>query len=725
MQSLVTNTKEPSNRSPGGSSSKDRNAFFALRSCHQVLRGDSGEFFSPDYLCSNPPLWCNWTIQVPPGKRVHLQLEDFTPAGACHLKKDQIHLDESVDGGLGPMFGPAADHRILEKCWRKAEYTSISSTVHVVLLISRTPDPPLRGFYGRFRSLGGLPGGGGTEESLKKDAEDTTENSSDSGVHEKQGQSDVQHDHSEMKLPPLPNPRSGPGKTSSPSVEPQVSYSSDQNHPPDTETADDGGHFVTPAPSAMSNELPEHLEGEGLEKGSVTWRSVRGHVEEAALDRGGRGGAGGGEEEEEEEEGEVEVSLKHSLTPNGNSVMTGKKKKSNNNNKTDRPHADSPSTVLQPPLSVTPPHVLPTAVMAATSTQGEVDTNIPKPKVQAAKKTKAEVDYKERALSHQTQRNITHHSHLPGVFLYEVSVEVSLSQQAGESWDQQVTTLLTTLKNMMKDELSSYAPKTISSKRIKRLSSGALFLLWLHFGEGQDGVQSHRALHAMAQGLRGRSLLPQEGGTDGVIAYVSIADVNECGTQLSQCDAHAECVNRFGTYTCRCRPGYLDKSRTSPGGTICVDPDASAADCSWSTPPVLRGIYCVCCLLCLLVVLLLGALGVMYRRRHQGAFLLRCQSHSNGSGLATVAGGGGSSSCGDNNNNNRNDHSSGNGSGGGGGGGCLKMSAVRNRPLPSVPPPPPTRRPKEGTDGGGSLEPPLLKFGPLPHSDGSECRVKQ
>ncbi|XP_041959543.1 uncharacterized protein zgc:66455 isoform X1 [Alosa sapidissima] len=696
---VMTNKNEPSNTSSGGSSNKDRNAFFALRSCHQVLRGDSGEFFSPDYLCSNPPLWCNWTIQVSPGKRVHLQLEDFTPASTCHLKKDQIHLDESTGGGLGPMLGPTGDHRILEKCWKKAEYTSLSSTIHVVLLISRTPDPPLRGFYGRFRSLGG------TEESLKNGADDTM-NTSDSEVHEKREQSEVHRKHSKIELPRVPNPRSVSEKTSSPTEEPQVSYSSDQNHSPNTKTAG-GGHFVSPAPTSMSNELPsgpENLEGEGLEKGSVTWQTVRGHLGEAP-DGGGREGGGGGgggeEEEEEEEEEEVKVSLKHSLTPDANSVLTGKKK-------IDRPHADSPSIVTESPLAVT------------TTTQGEVDTNIPKPKVEASKKAETEVDYKERTLSHQTHRNITHHPHLPGAFLFEVSVEVALSPQTGEGWDQRATTLLTTLKNMMKDELSSYAPKTISSKRIKRLSSGALFLLWLHFGEGQDGVQSHRVLHAAAQGLRGRSLLPQEGGTEGVVAYVSIADVNECGTQLSQCDAYAECVNRFGTYACRCRPGYLDKSRTSPGGTICIDPAASAvlpvAGCSWSSPAILRGIYCVCVLLCLLIVLLLFALAVMYRRRHQGAFLLRCQSHSNGSGLATVAGG--------DNNNNRNDHNSGSG------GGCLKMSAVRNRPLPSVPPPPPTRRIKDGADGGGSLEPPLLKFGPLPHSDGSESlgsesRVKQ
>uniref|UniRef100_A0A4W4GDY5 CUB domain-containing protein n=1 Tax=Electrophorus electricus TaxID=8005 RepID=A0A4W4GDY5_ELEEL len=122
------------------------NAFYALRSCHQVLFGESGEFFSPDYLCSSPALWCNWTVQVPRGKRVQLYLEDLTPMYACHLKTDQIHLDES------PVA--AGESRILERCWGKARYTSITNTVHVVQLIGPNPSPPHRGFYGRFWAFG-------------------------------------------------------------------------------------------------------------------------------------------------------------------------------------------------------------------------------------------------------------------------------------------------------------------------------------------------------------------------------------------------------------------------------------------------------------------------------------------------------------------------------------------------------------------------------------------
>ncbi|KAK5926001.1 hypothetical protein CgunFtcFv8_021608 [Champsocephalus gunnari] len=52
--------REETTTPPGDTRSKevrggDGGAFFALRSCHQLLKGDSGDFYSPDYMCSNPP----------------------------------------------------------------------------------------------------------------------------------------------------------------------------------------------------------------------------------------------------------------------------------------------------------------------------------------------------------------------------------------------------------------------------------------------------------------------------------------------------------------------------------------------------------------------------------------------------------------------------------------------------------------------------------------------
>lgn len=81
-----------------------------------------------------------------PGKRVQLHLEDLTPDDTCHLKQDQVHVDEPS--------GRLRGLKILQKCWREAKYTSSSNTLSVVLLIGGWPSPTYRGFYGRYQAFG-------------------------------------------------------------------------------------------------------------------------------------------------------------------------------------------------------------------------------------------------------------------------------------------------------------------------------------------------------------------------------------------------------------------------------------------------------------------------------------------------------------------------------------------------------------------------------------------
>lgn len=162
--------KEPgsgSSLTASRSSSGGDGAFFALRSCHQQLLGDTGEFFSPDYLCSNPPLWCNWTIRVDPTKRVHLDLEDLTPDDVCHDKQDQVHVED-----------PAGGHKLLLKCWREAKFTSSTNMLEVVLLIGGWPSAPYRGFYGRYHAFG-PPAVYNPEEVLTGEAPDPEQVESD------------------------------------------------------------------------------------------------------------------------------------------------------------------------------------------------------------------------------------------------------------------------------------------------------------------------------------------------------------------------------------------------------------------------------------------------------------------------------------------------------------------------------------------------------------------
>uniref|UniRef100_A0A8C8A0R9 EGF-like domain-containing protein n=1 Tax=Oryzias sinensis TaxID=183150 RepID=A0A8C8A0R9_9TELE len=418
----------------------DGSAFFALRSCHQLLRSDSGEFFSPEYLCSNPPLWCNWTIQVDPGKRIHLHLEDLTPDEACQAKQDQIHVDD-------PAGQSGGEHKVLQKCWQEAKYTSSSNILQVVLLIGGWPSSSYRGFYGRYQAFG---------------------------------------------PPVVYNPR---------------------------------------------------------EEGGIRSK-----------------------------ESEVEPGLTKFSDPSVNSEQTG-------------------------------PEMM--------------------------------YDYYDPAT------------------------------MAERPWESKCGFLIVSW---------------ISLDLLGRLNAGALYILWLQIGQGPGGGQVHRAVHSAMQGLLSSGVNLRVNRKNAIIMSVSTADVNECGTNLVLCDANADCVNHFGSYSCHCREGFKDESRLGSGGTICTD--QKTTDCSSGLSSETKGVYILFFLLSSLILMLVAVAGTLYHRHHRGAFLVRCHNS-------------GSISPPDSNNNHlhHEDH----------------YSSPADSDLP--PPPPPARGSRDSWAPGKErrlpVDLPLLRFSPL------------
>lgn len=184
--------------------------------------------------------------------------------------------------------------------------------------------------------------------------------------------------------------------------------------------------------------------------------------------------------------------------------------------------------------------------------------------------------------------------------------------------------------------------------------------------------------------------------------------MNECGTQLVLCDANADCVNGFGSYSCRCRPGFQDASRLGSGGTVCVgvkttgapplrcaSPVTSGCDrllthcrlpagCASGLSAETKGVYVLFFLLSSLVLMLLAAGGLLYHRHRRGAFKVHC--HSTSSVSASDPG---------------NSH---------------HLRAVE----PELPPPPPPAR--SFRDGWPAVELPLLRFSSMLPSDGYKER---
>ncbi|XP_013122962.1 uncharacterized protein zgc:66455 isoform X3 [Oreochromis niloticus] len=503
------------------------NTFFALRSCHRLLYSDSGEFFSPDYLCSNPPLWCNWTIQVDPSKRIHLYLEDLTPDDICNLKQDQIHIDEPV--------GDLAGHKVLQKCWQEAKYTTSSNILYVVLLIGGWPNPLYRGFYGRYQAFGSPvifnPGEGFTETSNESETSPGLMDLSESGPGTKREQMGYGYDEEQLAMmTELPTEPKMPADTNT---------WVDKNNPPSL-----SGNYTTMPTESVSTQR--------------TFRSGR-----------------------EDETTTLSWTVKENITEvNQTSVQLPSPSDRQEIQHTDQTH---PQPNMVEPLS----------------------------------------DHRWNS----NMKNDSNIQHFPGDHLFEVAIEINFSQDLVESWDNLARSLLLSVKALISKQLEAlHEQLSVSSKRIKRLHAGVLYILWLQVRQGPRGMHVHRAIHSALQGLIATGINFKGNLRKAIIMSVSTADVNECGTQLVQCDINADCVNQFGSYSCHCRAGFQDESRLGSGGTICVD--MKAAGCSSNLSTETKGVYVLFFLLSSLILALLVVAGMLYHRHHWGKFLVRCHSNS-------------------------------------------------------------------------------------------------
>ncbi|XP_067296944.1 uncharacterized protein zgc:66455 [Pseudorasbora parva] len=653
---LINSAEIDRQASAGGG--REQYAFYALRSCHQVLRADSGEFFSPDYLCSNPPVWCNWTIQVHPGKRLELYLEDLTSPDACHLKSDQIHLDESP--------AAAGGQRVLERCWSKARYTSVSNTVQVVLLIDRNLPGPYRGFYGRYKSFGPLDTPNLEYEDIPIDVIEATLGDGDEmdavtaappGLNTQTASSGLTRSvtfGSTSVMNELPF-----GKRESWEKSPQdsttnlaprnLSFGYDSDVASDDD-AYNGNHF-----SATSLEAAGGLATETQQNQSGSGPAQLRSRYQAAY-----------------------TQLTDTLGPNTQPPHT-------------RSEAGKPAA--------RPPSPMRRNVHAQTHSPDEMEPGRPKMASDVEKvgprddgedvsmkttasessvtlDTQPKLHRKEKAHYQQSIGNVTHSSHLPGELLLEVDVEVLLKPHYEEPFS-----LRPALETMIQEACGHLPLKSLDFKRLKKLSSGVFFIVWLRFEKGAVG-----ALQSRLQELQDRTIRSQTSKTQGVIASVSTEDIDECDTQMVVCGAHAECVNQFGSYSCRCLHGYRE------GVSVCVE--SAELDCSGTlSPRILRGVYAICGLLVLLILLLLLVMLYLYRRHFRGVFLPHCQKSNVSSVVDAVA-------SDDDNNNTGNDD-------------CIGVSRF-------PPPPPPMRIPK---DGHRSLDLPLLRFSSLVPPDGFRSKI--
>ncbi|KAJ4921381.1 hypothetical protein JOQ06_025964 [Pogonophryne albipinna] len=603
--------REEAKKPPGDTRAKegrggDGGAFFALRSCHQLLKGDSGDIYSPDYMCSNPPLWCNWTIQVAPAWRIDLYLEDLTPDDACHLKDDQVHVDEPAGN-----FGGT---NVLQKCWKEAKYTSSSNTLYVVLLIGGWPTPPYRGFYGRYQAFGppvvynpqeGLPETNMGSQSLPSGLLELNELLDPNP--------DLMYDHNNQPSEMISENEEGADTEVAENHRPSLeSYSQLKAAPTvesSTQVTSRWGREASQTPSDPSDSAvpPQHQEEEGQnqeEEGQNQEEEDQNQEEED-------------QNQEEESQNQEEEDQNQQLKPT-EVISTAAVEEAST-------HPEE-ATAAEKEKSADDKS---RKEVIEASDQLPVSSEEPEPEETHPHPNMVEPLSDQRA--HPRIRNHSGISHLPGDYLFEVAVEINFRPDVEESWDNLAMSLLLSVEAMISKQLETlHTPLSMSSERMKRLSAGALFIVWLQLDQGPGGLQVHRTLHSALQGLISTHVGVRGNRRKAVILSVSTADVDEC-VQLVRCDLNADCENRFGSYSCRCRSGFQDESRLGLVGTVCVN--QNAAGCSSSSES--RGVYVLFFLLSSVLLLLLGAAGLLYLRHHRGAFLLRGHADPNNNNTNT------------------------------------------------------------------------------------------
>uniref|UniRef100_A0A8C5A564 CUB domain-containing protein n=1 Tax=Gadus morhua TaxID=8049 RepID=A0A8C5A564_GADMO len=548
-------------------------AFYALRGCHQVLRGESGEFFSPDYLCSNPALWCNWTIQVDPTMRIQLYLEDLVPSDACHLKQDQIHVDEAA--------GVYGAHKILQKCWREAKYISVSNTLHVVLLIGGHPSYSYRGVYGRYQAFGPPA----VYNPLDKRTE--PDNISWMGT-------------SVTAVPPPGErgteylPKSNSGNVESVVVDgpallsPEKDVLGNDYYPP-TSTLPVMQHWMPGPPAEQAGTLRGALivieeEGLAVHENHRTPSPGVGESEGTSEDSipASAGTLRAGKRAAENQSDHEAVHAPPSSRPSLHSSTATRRN-------VEELQSDESTLTSPAPQNISLPAE---HLMAVTSMQHSEEVEVegtrlsknpesPPPSTdhfvsvhtQRAPPPAQPSVVDQRAGPRTTGDDRIHaeFGHIPGDHLFEVGVEVNFQHNPEEHWDRTARSMLLSVKTLISKQLEFLSTPKMLSKRIKRLSAGVLYILWLQLSEGVAGQHVHTAIHTMLQELIETSIKLQDSQSHAVIVSVSTAG---------------------------CRSG----------------PSAE----------VTKGVYVVFFLLSVLILTLLASMAVMYSRHHRGTFLLHC-----------------------------------------------------------------------------------------------------
>nr|XP_025035967.1 uncharacterized protein LOC102460964 isoform X1 [Pelodiscus sinensis] len=156
--------------------------------------------------------------------------------------------------------------------------------------------------------------------------------------------------------------------------------------------------------------------------------------------------------------------------------------------------------------------------------------------------------------------------HNPGDILFEVTSEIEHQGWIPSSGNELKKAVLDSIKLHVQKNLKLLVSEVneIKLKEIKRTNDlKPTLTFWLHLKPEERNMSV--LLHSQLNDLIGKSV----GAEKLQLGLLSVRDVNECNSGIGLCGDEADCLNEDGTYLCRCKKEYDDRSPTK-SGTLCV-----------------------------------------------------------------------------------------------------------------------------------------------------------
>ncbi|XP_035177336.1 uncharacterized protein LOC118164142 [Oxyura jamaicensis] len=544
--------------------------YFPARSCHVIFQGGFGTFYLPPHGDIKANIWCNWTIWAGPQKHVVIYIQGFQGSEGCGKNQDKMIFQGVLS---------SVETKVVYACHNQGTliFATRATVVHVLFLSGGgSLSSEYKHFKGQYYVFG--------------DYEATNEMIAPGEPVQESWRTAVTKGF-------LPMLRASPSPSAMPPadrIKPELTSSDEEDqHIP--------GLAEDDQPSASLGKHSEMQDETKMER-SLQDGGTEGEESNDVLVAPARGDAGCEAEQPSLEAAKGDVGLVSApvtVAPHSSpGVPFSEVPSSTVGLSADFSNLGEASGHLEAEVVTT--HRLPMLEKPPLNTSTEPSPLYPSPGVTDGGMVSPQERHEDlfdlasvlASLENGTALQSLHH---PGDVLFEVTTEIKHKEWISPGGSELRKDLIKSIKNHIQQNLKLSANRVneIKLKEVKRTSNASLLLtFWLHLKPQERNVSL--LLHSQLEELLGASV-----GVEKLqLVSLLVEDVNECSSGVSLCGEEAECFNGVGTYLCRCKKGYEDRS---PGksGTLCVRAPTSGMGFLLRHGDILVGAAIMACLVML------------------------------------------------------------------------------------------------------------------------------